>query len=116
MGKEVAAVVAVLVHGHGGPGEVVLYLEGLVAKGEGRSVHVHDPEAAALALVAARQHRQVAAPPLFRAHQGVEDHFRMRGLSRTSHRNVAYTDGWNLSLPGFYQEVVVIHCVTDLEG
>ena len=115
MAKEVAALDAVLVHSHRDCGELFLDLHGLVAVNGGAGA-AHDLlEALALALVAAREHRDVAEAPVVAALKGAEKHLRMRSLAGAADSDVAYADGGDFGFAGLTEEAFVEEGMTDAQ-
>ena len=98
MGQEPATFHAVLVHGDGYGGELLRYLQRLVAVQERRSVAAHLLEAFRLPLVAAGKDGDVGIGPVIAAEEHPEDHLRMRCLSGAAHGDVAHANGGNIRL------------------
>ena len=105
--QHLAAAHAVFVHGDGHGGELPGYLQGLVAAEACAALPVHRLEAAALALVPARQDGQVAVGPGVALEQFSQNQLGVRGFPGTSGGNVANTDGGDIGLVHFLPAFVV---------
>ena len=115
MAKETAALDTVLVHRHRDGRELLLDLYRLVAVKGGAGAADDLLEALAPALVAARQHGDVAETPVVAALQHAQEHLRVRGLSRPPDGDVAYADGRHFGLPGLADESFVEESVPDTQ-
>ena len=114
MGQETASLDAVLVHGDGYAGKLLLDLQRFVAIEISGAAAVDLLESLAAALVSAGQHGDLPHPPVIAAQQGLQDHLRMRGLASSAGGDVTHADRGDIGAVRF-ADTFIIKRMPDLE-